>query len=121
MAYWNNHTIRKVTPARVVTTFVGQAGTSGTNDGPGGAAVASVGNLFVADAPNATVRNITPAGVTGSADGNGTSARSQFTSTGVVTTRAGLGIRTFRLRGENPDSTNASARRTLIPRLASKT
>ena len=54
----DNNTIRKVTPAGVVTTLAGQAGTSGTNDGTGsaarfydpfGVAVDSAGNVYVAD------------------------------------------------------------------------
>ncbi len=62
-------TIRKVTPAGVVTTFAGLAGASGTVDGtgaaarfesPGGLAFDSVGNLFVAD--GTTLRRITQAG-----------------------------------------------------------
>src|SRR5947209_1392759 len=68
----NNHTIRKITSAGVVTTLAGQAGTSGTADGTGsaarfnlpkGVAVDSAGNVYVADTNNSTIRKITPAGV----------------------------------------------------------
>jgi sugar lactone lactonase YvrE len=68
----DNHTIRKVTPAGVVTTLAGSAGTSGTNDGVGlaalfshpfGLAVDGANNIFVADSDNHTIRKITPAGV----------------------------------------------------------
>ncbi len=89
-----NHTIRKVTPKGWVTTVAGRAGSPGTNDGtgnvarfrfPAGIAVDLAGNLFVADCGNATIRKVTPAGVvttiggtpgvTGWADGIGTSAQ----------------------------------------------
>ena len=86
-----NHTIRKVTPAGVVTTFAG-SGSSGSDDGTGtaasfnyprGVAVDGDGNLYVADTNNNTIRKVTPAGeVTtfagsgsyGSDDGTGTAA-----------------------------------------------
>jgi sugar lactone lactonase YvrE len=68
---YNNHTIRKVTPGAVVTTFAGLAGAPGTNDAtgtnarfrnPDGIAVDTLGNVYVADVNNHTVRKITPAG-----------------------------------------------------------
>ena len=89
-----NHTIRKITPAGVVTTFAGSAGISGSADGTGSAArfnnpgavtVDATGNVYVADSYNDTIRKITPdgmvttlagiAGSYGSADGIGSSAR----------------------------------------------
>lgn len=66
-----NNLIRKLTPAGEVTTFAGLAGISGYEDGtgglalfnrPGGLAVDSAGNLFVADTGNSTIRRITPDG-----------------------------------------------------------
>jgi sugar lactone lactonase YvrE len=71
-------TVRKVTPAGVVTTLAGSAGQSGSADGIGsaarfggafgrflvfhGLAADSAGNVFVADSWNRTIRKITPAG-----------------------------------------------------------
>jgi len=65
-------TIRKVTPAGAVTTLVGLAGSAGSADGigsdarfssPEGVAADNIGNIYVADAGNATIRKVTPAGV----------------------------------------------------------
>jgi beta-glucanase (GH16 family) len=103
----DNDTIRKITPAGVVTTVAGLAGTSGSADGtgtaaqfnhPSGVAVDGAGNLYVADTDNDTIRKITPAGVvttvaglagsSGSADGNGTATRFNGPS-GIVTDTAG--------------------------------
>ncbi len=102
------HTIRKITPAGVVTTLAGLARTSGSTDGTGsaarfngprGVAVDAAGTLYVADANNSTIRKITPAGVvstlaglagsSGSTDGTGSAAR--FTTPeGVAVNAAGL-------------------------------
>ena len=89
-----NNTIRKVTPAGVVTTLAGLAGSSGSADAtgsaarfnaPSGVAVDSAGNVFVADAGNGTIQEVTPAGVVttlagragyaGTDDGTGSAAR----------------------------------------------
>jgi sugar lactone lactonase YvrE len=86
-----NNTIRKITPAGVVTTIVGTPGTAGSVDGTGpaasfsspyGVAVDSSDNVYVTDTANGTIRKITSAnvsstiagsaGVYGSADGTGT-------------------------------------------------
>ena len=90
----SNQTIRKMTPAGVVTTLAGTPGVLGSSDGaatvarfysPQGVAVDSAGNIYVADSANSTVRKVTPAGavttvaglagVQGYTDGTGSSAR----------------------------------------------
>src|SRR5208283_5392910 len=67
-----NSTIRKVTSGGVVTTLAGSAGLSGSADGtnstarfsnPSGVAVDSSGNVYVADAGNKTIRQVTGNGV----------------------------------------------------------
>src|SRR2546427_496692 len=88
-----NDTIRKVTPAGVVTALAG--GNHGSADGTGTEAqfrfptcvsVDTNGNVYVADSGNSTIRKVTPAGVVttlaglasaepGSADGTGSAAR----------------------------------------------
>jgi Immunoglobulin domain/NHL repeat len=87
-----NHTVRKVTPAGVVTTLAGLTGVSGSSDGsdsarfnhPAGVAVDSSGNVYVADTDNNEIRKVTAsgvvstlagvAGVSGSSDGAGSAA-----------------------------------------------
>ena len=105
----NNHTIRKITPARVVSTFAGLAGNDGSANGtgstarfsfPSALAVDSANNIYVADTSNSTIRKITPArvvstfaglaGSPGSANGTGSAARFNFPS-GVIVDRAGTG------------------------------
>ncbi len=106
---WNN-TIRKVLPTGtnwLVTTIAGVAGASGYLDGPAdaaqfsgpsGVAVDTVGNLYVADTLNHTIRLIGPSGsvttiagfpgASGSADGMGPTARFNAPS-GVAVGRSG--------------------------------
>ena len=88
------HTIRQITPAGVVTTFAGLAGTPGSVDGtstaarfnaPSCVAMDSGGNVFVADTGNHAIRKITSEGVVttlaglagtpGATDGTGSVAR----------------------------------------------
>ncbi|HSR98240.1 MAG TPA: hypothetical protein VLM79_14375, partial [Kofleriaceae bacterium] len=72
VADFGSDSIRKVTPAGVVTTLAGMAFVSGSADGsgpdarfnrPNGVTVDSAGNLLVADGNNSTIRKVTPAGV----------------------------------------------------------
>jgi len=65
----SNNTIRRVTPAGVVTTLAGLAGSWGSADGtgsaaqfnfPSGVAVDSAGGVYVTDADNNTVRKGIP-------------------------------------------------------------
>lgn len=129
-----NQTIRKITSAGVVTTLAGTVGVSGSVEGVGATATFNVpisvavdflGNVYVADAGNYTIRKITPSGVVstlagmtgsyGSVDGTGSTAMfgspqgvtidsvgniyvadrdnqtvRKITSSGVVTTLAGI-------------------------------
>ena len=90
----NNSTIRRVTPAGVVTTLAGNASVRGNADGTGGAAsfigpraltVDANGTVYVADTGNNLIRQVTPAGVVttlaggvglfGFVDGIGSAAR----------------------------------------------
>jgi streptogramin lyase len=92
-----NNTIRKITPARVVSTYAGMAGQSGTNDGTGVSArfnspydlvVDGAGNVYVSDTASFTIRKITPgkvvstlagqAGMPGNADGTGAGAQFNY-------------------------------------------
>ncbi|MEI9959963.1 MAG: LamG-like jellyroll fold domain-containing protein [Limisphaerales bacterium] len=67
-----NHTIRKITPAGVVTTIAGLAGSAGYVEGsrenarfnhPGGVAVDNYGNVYVGDYYNRAIRKIATNGV----------------------------------------------------------
>ncbi len=82
-----NHTIRKITPAGVVSTY---AGGNGEFNRPAGLAFDATDNLFVADTANHIIRLVTPRGlvvnlagtlgVNGAADGNQDIARFSFPS-----------------------------------------
>jgi sugar lactone lactonase YvrE len=95
-----SHKVRKITPDGTVSTFAG-SGANGAADGtgveasfrsPGGLAFDSVGNLYVADLGDHTIRRITPeavvttlagSGAEGSTDAVGTAA-SFFVPTGLA-------------------------------------
>ncbi|MDD5058852.1 MAG: NHL repeat-containing protein [Sideroxydans sp.] len=103
----DNNTLRKITPTGAVTTLAGKKGVIGHADGigaaasfdsPAGLATDSVGNIYVADAGNNTIRKITPTGVVSTLAGiagvrghaNGTRAAASFYSpTGIATDSAG--------------------------------
>ena len=103
----NNHTIRKIDSAGVVSTFAGQAGQTGSTDGtgadarfyiPAGVAVDANGNVYVADLGNDTIRKITSEGITTTLAGtagdsgfsNGTGRSARFLSPkGVAVDHAG--------------------------------
>lgn len=92
--FGNSNTIRKLSVTRVITTVAGQAGVLGSANGTGSAArfnnsirgmtFDALGNLYVADTDNSTIRMISPMGVVttiagqplvnAAADGVGTNA-----------------------------------------------
>ncbi|MBV9185766.1 MAG: hypothetical protein JO093_09085 [Acidobacteria bacterium] len=74
------HSVRKITPAAVVTTYAGTSYTSGEVDGsaaaalfntPDGLACDDAGNVYVADFWGPTIRKITPAGAVSTIVGRG--------------------------------------------------
>lgn len=90
----HNHAIRKISPIGLVTTLAGTLGENGSSDGIGGnarfnspssIAIDGVGNLYVTDTLNYTIRKVTPVGVVTTlaglagapshADGTGSAAR----------------------------------------------
>jgi sugar lactone lactonase YvrE len=105
-----NHAIRKITAAGEVTTFAGLAGTSGSTDAtttsarfntPKAITLDSSGTFHVADSGNHTIRKVTSAGVvttaaglagsSGSATGNGSTARFSNPS-GIASTPDGYNL-----------------------------
>ena len=98
----DNHTVRRVTPSAHVTTVAGSAGQRGSIDGSGnaarfdfghyggGAACSADGTIFVSDVFNHTIRRVSSigevttlagvAGLQGSLDGTGSSARLTYPS-----------------------------------------
>ncbi len=127
----DNHTIRKVTPAGVVTTIAGLAGSPGSANGtgsaarfiaPNGVAVDSAGNLYVADTFNHTIRKMTLAGASwvvttlagaagssGSTDGTNGEARFDEPNGIAVDSAGNLYVAEFAnstIRKLTPDGTN---------------
>ena len=116
VADWNNHVIRQITPAGVVTTFAGQMGVAGSLDNwpainakfqhPYGVAVDASNTVYVTDEHNHTIRAITKnyvnhlllgysvstlagqVGVAGTNDGVGTAAHFNFPQ-GIALDNAG--------------------------------
>jgi hypothetical protein len=106
-----NKTIRKITPAGVVTTIAGTAGSSGSTDAAGSSArfnspwdidIDAAGNLYIADRGNNSIRKLTLSGATytastiagsagspGSTDGTGSAARFN-TPTGLAVDASGI-------------------------------
>lgn len=101
------HAIRKITAEGAVTTFAGTPGVEGSVDGisatasfrfPSDVATDGVGNVYVADTANSTIRKILPTGVVttmagtagseGSADGIGAAARFSMPA-GLAVDKAG--------------------------------
>ncbi len=91
---WGNHTLRRITPAGLVSTLAGTAGVPGAVDGagpaarfrtPGAVAIDGSGVLYVSDMDNHAIRRITPEGMVttlagrlgepGHVDGGGAEAR----------------------------------------------
>jgi sugar lactone lactonase YvrE len=86
----DNHKIRKVTPAGVVTTFAGTGSpgdvdgnrTTATFNSPKAIAIDAAGNFYIADAGNHKIRKISPDGTVSTLAGNGSAGFSdgQFSS-----------------------------------------
>jgi sugar lactone lactonase YvrE len=108
VADFDNDTVRKVTPAGSVSTLAGVAGTSGSANGTGSAALFNhplavaldaAGNVYVADTSNQLVREIAAggavstlagtAGIGGRADGSGAAAEF-FYPAGIASTASGV-------------------------------
>ncbi len=86
----DNHLIRKITGAGVVTTLAGKSETPGYSDGsgasarfnaPNGVAVDGNGNVYVAEFSGHRIRKITPDGTVSTVAGNGTPGFVQGTGT----------------------------------------
>jgi len=92
-----NNVVRKVSPAGIITTFAGtgQAGYNGDNgqaaaatlNAPGGLAVDSSGNVYIADTGNNVVRKVSPSGIITTFAGTGVPG---FSGNGRQATKAQL-------------------------------
>jgi sugar lactone lactonase YvrE len=96
-----NHSIRKITPAGVVTTFAGSPGVPGHLDGRGAAArfrwptlmtFDADGTLYVADTDNSVVRRITPQGEVSTVAGVGSTRAVALGERGLLNRPFGLGV-----------------------------
>lgn len=107
----SNHTIRKVSASKVVTTFVGLSRQFGSSDGTGANArfhdpaaitIDQAGNLYVADTQNQLIRKITSSGTvttlagsaghSGAIDATGSSARFNLDTPFLCSSFMGSGI-----------------------------
>jgi trimeric autotransporter adhesin len=81
IAEFSGNRIRRVSPGGIITTVAGNGSAGYTGDGgpatnaqlngPGGLAVDSLGNLFIADSRNAVVRRLSVTGILSTVAGNG--------------------------------------------------
>ena len=99
-----NHTIRAITPAGNVTTVAGLAGSSGSTDGsassarfnhPSGIAADPVGNLYVGDTGNDTIRKITSSGTVTTLAGTAGTAGSTDGAEGLFSSPEGVAANVF--------------------------
>jgi len=122
-----NSTVRKVSPAGVVTTLAGLSAIAGLKDGTGalawfnepeGVTSDTAGNLYVADTGNAVIRKITSAGVvttlalTGTAPVIMTQPASVSVTTGssasLSVTASGDGVLTYQWKKDGTDVAGAT-------------
>jgi len=105
----NNHCIRKVDTAGIITTIAGHDGSSGYSgdgglareavlDSPQGVSVDSLGNLYIADTNNHCIRKVDSAGIITTIAGNGSSG---YSGDGGLAINASL----FSPRGISVDGT----------------
>ena len=122
-----NSTVRKVSPAGVVTTLAGLSAIAGLKDGTGvlawlnepeGVTIDTAGNLYVADTGNAVIRKITSAGVvttlalTGTVPVITTQPASVSVTTGsaasLSVTASGDGVLTYQWKKDGTDVSGAT-------------
>jgi len=124
-----NNTIRKVTTAGVTTTIAGTAGSSGSSDGSGTAALFSNpqgivelgGDLYVSDSGNNTIRKVTTGGTVTTVSG---SAGNPGSADGIATVarfRSPLGIAVLGTSLYVADTGNNTIRKVLVPSGATST
>jgi len=93
----DNHRIRKVTPAGIISTAAGNGHGDYSGDGvpatqaslyhPWGVAVDTAGNLYIADRDNHRIRKVTPVGIISTVTGN---VKSGYSGDGGPATQASL-------------------------------
>ena len=122
-----NSTVRKISPAGVVTTLAGLSAITGLKDGTGtlawfnepeGVTSDTTGNLYVADTGNAVIRKVTPAGVvttlvlTGTAPVIITQPANVSVTTGssasLSVTASGDGVLTYQWKKDGTDVAGAT-------------